>query len=89
MFVLFLIGAFRNTNAIANRLTGIDGALADGIAAFVLAAIAASVVATFFEVFPLDLFFWMLLGFAITMERPPTTPSTTPARSPRFVLRSR
>lgn len=39
-----------------------DAALAAGIGATVLAAAAASVVATYFEIFPLDLLFWLLLG---------------------------
>ncbi len=39
-----------------------DAALAAGIGAAILAAAAASVVATYFEIFPLDLLFWLLLG---------------------------
>jgi hypothetical protein len=77
LFVLFLISAFRSTNAIGNRLTGVDAAFVDGVAAFVLAAMAASTVATFFEIFPLDPLFWLLLGIAVTME---TMPAEVPSR---------
>ena len=39
-----------------------DRAFAVGTAAFVLAAAAASFVATFLEIFPLDVYFWLLLS---------------------------
>jgi O-antigen ligase len=46
----------------ARRLPGRDGALALGVSASIVAAMAASLVATYFEIFPLDLHFWLLLG---------------------------
>jgi O-antigen ligase len=62
IFVLFLIAAFGSASAAGRVLTGTDAALADGVAAMVLAAVAVSAVATYFEVYPLDAYFWMLLG---------------------------
>lgn len=41
---------------------GVDGALARGIGAATAAAAAASLVATYLEIFPMDLYFWLLLG---------------------------
>ncbi|MCU1692039.1 MAG: hypothetical protein JWM64_1130 [Frankiales bacterium] len=53
-----------------------DEDLAAGIAASVLAAMTASLVATYFEIFPLDLFFWLLLGVLTSLQAgSPSTPS--------------
>jgi hypothetical protein len=41
---------------------GRDGALAAGTASFVVAALAASTVSTFFEIFPMDVYFWLLVA---------------------------
>ena len=73
--------AFRDANAIANRLTGSDAALVDGIAAFILAAMAASLVATFFEIFPLDLLFWLVVSVAATMGASPAPEPVTSSRA--------
>jgi hypothetical protein len=62
MFVLFVVGAFRSTRSIASRLRGDDRALAEGVTAMILAAAVASLVATYLEIFPLDLLFWLLLA---------------------------
>jgi hypothetical protein len=66
MLVLLLISAFLSTRAAAARLLGIDAALADGISASVLAAAVVSTVATYFEIFPMDVYFWLLLGIVAT-----------------------
>ena len=70
--LLLLVSLFRNFNALGNRLRSVDSAFADGVAAIVLAAMAASLVATYFEIFPLDMYFWMLVGTtaALAAERP-------------------
>ena len=52
--------------AAAARLRGYDAALATGVAASVLAAATVSLVATYFEVFPMDAYFWMLLAVVAT-----------------------
>jgi hypothetical protein len=46
----------------ARRLPDPDGAFVLGVSASIIAAMAASLVATYFEIFPLDFYFWMLLG---------------------------
>jgi hypothetical protein len=60
--VLLLVSAFLSTRRAAIRLDGRDAALAEGVSASVLAAAAAATVATYFEIFPMDLFFWLLIG---------------------------
>lgn len=63
-----------------------DAALAAGIAASVLAAAASSIVATYFEIFPLDLFFWLLLGVLPSLtpaSRTPPSPSAPAAAGSR------
>jgi hypothetical protein len=78
-FLLLVITLFRSFNALGNRLSGVDAAFADGVAALVLAAMAASIVATFFEIFPLDLFFWLLVGVTASMAA--DAQSVGPARA--------
>jgi hypothetical protein len=67
MFVLLLIAAFRCTHNSAPRLRGDDRALTDGIAAHILAAAVAAFVANYFEIFPVDVLFWTLLGLSAVM----------------------
>jgi hypothetical protein len=40
----------------------------DGIAAQIIAAIAAAFTASYLEIFPLDVLFWLLLVMAATMD---------------------
>lgn len=67
MLVLLLIGIFRFVHVGAARARAPDQALLDGIAAFVLASIVCSTVASYFEIFPIDLIFWLLTGVAATL----------------------
>lgn len=75
MFVLLLVSVVtcaaatsraaqaREAGSGADRLVARrDAALAAGTAASVLGAAVASLVSTYFEIFPVDLFFWLLLG---------------------------
>lgn len=63
MFVLLLAAVFAAARTVASRVEHrADAALAAGTAASVAAAAAASFVATYFEIFPLDLYFWLLAG---------------------------
>jgi len=62
LFVLILLSALVSTLRAAQMLSGRDAALALGVSAAVLAASAASLVSTYFEIFPLDVYFWLLLG---------------------------
>ncbi|MEO6121608.1 MAG: O-antigen ligase family protein [Acidimicrobiales bacterium] len=59
---LLYAGAFASTRLSAARLAGQDGALALGVAGSVASVAAASVVATYLEIFPMDLYFWLLLA---------------------------
>lgn len=75
MFLLLLLGAFLVAREAARRLTGRDAALAAGIAATLIGAATASVVATYFEIFPLDVYFWITLGVLTSLPSSPSTPS--------------
>lgn len=67
MFILLLIGAFTSTRRLASDANPRDGPLLDGVAAMILAAAAASTVANYFDAFPLDIEFWLLLAVATTV----------------------
>jgi hypothetical protein len=67
LLVLVLAAAFSSAHAGARWQTGTDGAFAAGVAAYVLAAATASTMATFLEIFPLELFFWLLVGATATL----------------------
>jgi hypothetical protein len=86
MFVLLLLGIFSSTHRGAARIRAPDRALVDGIAAFILASMAAATVDSYFEIFPLDLLFWLLVAVAATMialPRQPGAPSEAdPDREP-------
>lgn len=64
--VLLFLAAFLAVRDRARRLSGTDGALAWGVAASIVAAGVASMVATYLEIFPLDLLFWVLLSVVAT-----------------------
>jgi len=66
MLLLLLISAFTSVRAAASQVLGVDAALADGVSACVLAAATVSTVATYFEIFPMDVYFWLLLGVIAT-----------------------
>lgn len=66
MLVLLLASAFVAARTAASQLSGVDAALADGVTASVLAAAVVSTVATYFEIFPMDVYFWLLLGVVAT-----------------------
>jgi hypothetical protein len=64
VFVIFLVVTFGFVHRGSARGDPLDQPFLDGVAAFVLAAAAASLVATFFEIYPMDALFWLLLGIA-------------------------
>jgi hypothetical protein len=68
-FVLLLIGAFHTARSAGVRLQGQDQALAEGLTAHILGVAVACFVATYFEIFPMDFFFWLLLGIVVTCDR--------------------
>jgi hypothetical protein len=67
ILVVFLASAFGWTRRAASRASPRDGPLLDGITAFILGAVVASLVANFFDSFPTDVDFAVLLGVAATM----------------------
>jgi putative inorganic carbon (HCO3(-)) transporter len=68
-FILLLIAAFMTSRSAATRLHERDQALAEGLSAHILGVIVACFVATYFEIFPMDFFFWLLLGIVVTCDR--------------------
>ena len=68
-FVLLLISAYQTARAAGARLHGRDQALAEGLTAHILGVSVACFVATYFEIFPMDFFFWLLLGIVVTCDR--------------------
>lgn len=66
LFVLLLLGAFTAVHRIARVVRGTDGALVSGIAASIVAAAVVSIIASYFEIFPMDAYFWILVGVAAT-----------------------
>lgn len=67
--VVLLVAAFSAAHCGAARLAGQDAAFARATAAMVLAAAAISATASYFEVFPLDAYFWMFLGIVAACVR--------------------
>jgi putative inorganic carbon (hco3(-)) transporter len=68
-FIFLLVAAFLTSRSAATRLHGRDQALAEGLSAHILGVMAACFVATYFEIFPMDFFFWLLLGIVVTCDR--------------------
>jgi hypothetical protein len=66
LLLILFVTAFSSVHGAARRLRGYDAALATGVAASVLAAATVSLVATYFEVFPMDAYFWLLLAVVAT-----------------------
>lgn len=55
---------------VSRRSVDPDSALALGVAATMLAVIAASAVSTYLEIFPMDFYFWLLLGVLTCIPTP-------------------
>jgi len=68
-FALTLVASLLYVRRLEPHLSGTDRALADGVVANILGVCAACLVATYFEIFPMELFFWMLLGVVTTCAR--------------------
>jgi putative inorganic carbon (HCO3(-)) transporter len=62
LFLLLLGSLFFTARSAASRLGGRDGAFAGGVAATVVAVAVASLVATYLEIFPMDVYFWLFAG---------------------------
>ncbi len=57
-----LVTALAWCTRLSRTLPGRDGALVLGVGASIVAAMFASLVSTYFEIFPIDVYFWLLLG---------------------------
>ncbi len=76
LFLLLGAGAVYAAVRASRGSVGNDRALAAGVGASVLGAAAAATVSTYLEVFPLDFYFWLLLGVLLCYATPSTsTPS--------------
>jgi hypothetical protein len=62
LFSLVLISAFGAVRAAEHRLTGSAVVLAQGTSAMLAGAAGASAVATYFEIFPMDVMFWVTIA---------------------------
>ncbi|MBY6538331.1 O-antigen ligase family protein [Rhodococcus sp. BP-349] len=60
--IALLVTALIWCTRLSRTLPGQDGALTLGVGASIVAAMFASLVATYFEIFPIDVYFWLLLG---------------------------
>jgi hypothetical protein len=76
--LLVLIGVLVTCHRAGRRMFGRDRSLTDGVTAMVLAAIAASSVATYFEIFPMDLLFWALVAVVATLDATPLEERAVP-----------
>lgn len=85
-FLLVVFGGYAHARRIARTAGGDDASLAHGIAASILGAAVAGLVATYWEIFPLDLYFWMTLGVLLSISNPS---STTPSPSAPGAVASR
>ena len=83
LFVLVLASCFTMARRLETRGPPEDRAFGSGVSAAVLAGAAASLVATYLEIFPMDFLFWMLAGTAAAMgahaEAEPRAPRAEPA----------
>ncbi len=70
MLVLLLVGIFAATRLGSMRAAESDRGLLEGMAAVVLASMVVGLIASYFEIFPIDMTFWLLVGLAATMTEP-------------------
>jgi O-antigen ligase len=70
-FVMMLVACFLYTRDVEERVHGPDRALTIGVGASILAVMLASVTAVYFESFPDELFFWLLMGTVASCVRDP------------------
>ena len=64
LFLALIVTAIIWCVQYSRRMPDPDGALVLGVSASMVAAMVACLVATYFEIFPLDFYFWLLLGAA-------------------------
>jgi hypothetical protein len=69
MLTLLLVAAFRTADIGGQRLPSPDATFARSTAAMVLGAATASLVATYFEIFPMEVYFWLLISVTGRCDR--------------------
>ncbi len=69
LFLALVASAWNHARHLASRADGADEALALGITAALSGAATAAIAATYWEIFPVDLYFWTLLGVLTSIER--------------------
>lgn len=89
LFVALLVSAFLTGRYVERRVEGLDRDVAASWSATVLGIMGAALVATYFEMVPMDALFWMMLGIVSAMapryraaapaQVHPTPAGTTPA----------
>jgi O-antigen ligase len=67
LFVALLVSAFLTGRYVERRVEGMDQHFAASWSATVLAIMASALVATYFEMIPMDAFFWMMLATVSAM----------------------
>lgn len=68
-FVMMLVYSVIEARQAALRVSGVDRAFVDGVTAHFLGVIVACVSSNYFETFPVDVMFWLLLGVVVTCGR--------------------
>jgi hypothetical protein len=84
-FIRLLAGAVAESRALERVDRPTDAALGIGTTAYLAASIFSMLFATYLELFPIDMHFWLLLGVVAATVRlnPVETSDTTPRSSPR------
>jgi len=68
LMIMIVYFSLRYAWRVTRSATGADAAMAAGICAALSAAAAAALVSTYWEIFPADLLFWMLLGVLPSLD---------------------
>lgn len=68
LFALVVMAIASSTHQAARAMSGADAAFARGVTAMVLAAMAAAFFSSYFDLFPMDMLFWMLVGVVSGMD---------------------
>jgi hypothetical protein len=67
--IRLLIGAFRESRRLERSLDPVDAALGIGITAYLAASVFSMFFSTYLELFPMDFYFWLLLGMTVATAR--------------------
>jgi hypothetical protein len=79
-FAATLIACFLYTRDVEKQVQGTERAITIGTSANILAAAVAAITLVYFEVFPNELFFWLLMGTVTSCVRNVPESSSTPSR---------